>query len=305
MNKKKWLFWERKKILKWAGSLFLAAIFILIATFGLYKEKLPREKQEYPIVVLGDSVIGNRFDGEGIPSYLSRELGVPVLNGGFGGTRASFPAEETYPHSVGSYLSLVKLAEAIACRDFSVQKAQIAYGEHYLNILPETLDYFSNTIKELDRVDYSRVNYMIIEHGTNDYNTGQRLDNPEDPYDVKTYGGALRYSIEALQEAYPDMRLILMSPTWCYIWIDGQRVDSEEADFGGGYLEEYVDLEGKIAEEYGLYFLDNYHNSEVRELTQEQYYFDGLHLNGEGQKKIAEEIAAFIRQIEKNGSVAD
>lgn len=292
---------RRKELFIWFVSLILAGLLVFCCILDLCKERLPGTDRDYSIVILGDSQIGNVSDGKGIAGYLAEMKGVSVLRGGFGGTRASYNPQETYPYSVGNYLSLVKLAEAIAQGDFSVQRAQIAYGEHYRYILPEILDYFLPTIQDLAEVNYGKVDYLIIEHGTNDYNTGRRLDNPLDPYDIETYGGALRYSIELLQKSYPDITYIFMSPTWCYILDQehGERMSCEDTDFGGGVLEEYVNLEKEIAREYGVYFLDNYHDSEINAATQDLYFVDGLHLNSEGQKVIARRLADLIGRIEE------
>ena len=67
----------------------------------------------------------------------------------------------------------------------------------------------------LSRIDFSKTEVLIIEHGTNDYNSGQILDNPKDTMDVTTFAGALRTTLSLLQEKYPQLRIILVSPIYC------------------------------------------------------------------------------------------
>lgn len=293
---KKMLPGGKEALLHWTGGILLAVLLCLLCVPGA-----SRAGEEYSVVLLGDSVVGNTFDGEGIDVYLERLTGRSVLKGAFGGTRASYEEEEDHPYTVKEQLSLVKLSEAIVRRDFAAPRARIAYGERFRYTLGETLDYFPETINALSGLDFSKVRYLVIGHGSNDYNCGRKLDNPEDPLDRSTFGGALRYSVRLLQEEYPQMKIILMTPAWCYIVHGDERADCDDTDYGGGYLQDYVELEIRIAREYGLYLLDNFHDSGIGKQTQEQYLYDGLHLNRNGQQLIAGRIAELLEEIEDDG----
>lgn len=82
---------------------------------------------------------------------------------------------------------------------------------------------------------------LIIEHGVNDYLSGCPVDNKEDPYDAYTYGGALRTCLKLLQENYPKLRIVLVTPTYC--WLLAEEKTCEQKDYGQGILEEYVNTE--------------------------------------------------------------
>ncbi len=286
--------------LSWGISVLLAAVIMIVCIAEVPVMGIARPQEEYSVVLLGDSIIGNIFEGEGIPAYLEEQLGKKVLGGGFGGTSATNEERIQQPYSVKDQLNLVKLSEAIVNQDFAAQKAQIAYGEHYRYFINETLEYFPDTIRNLSDADFDKVEYLVIEHGTNDYNRGTRLDNPEDPYDETTFGGALRTSLELLQNAYPDVKIILMTPTWCCIRWEGITQNCDNTDFGGGYLEDYANLEIEIAKECGVYLLDNYHDSGICQETQDQYLVDGLHLNLNGEVLLASRLADKIREIENS-----
>lgn len=284
--------WE--KGLVFGGSIVLAFIMVLFCFWDV----LPFGRTSYSVVLLGDSLIGNLNDGQGVDYYLEEMIGRPVLKGGFGGTCASFDEASDYPVAISSQLSLVKITQAIVNRDFSVPKAQIAYGQNYPYIMKQTLDYFPHYVNELANTDFKTVDYVVIEHGSNDYSTGVILDNPQDKYDESTFGGALRSSIERLQKAYPQIQIILMTPTWYCIEREEEVLYCDSTDFGGGYLEDYVNLELEIAKEYGVHVLDNYHESGINQDTRAEYLFDGLHLNKNGQMLIAGRIATFIKELE-------
>lgn len=290
-----------RKIFIWAVAVAMAGGIIAVCMSEITPGQMYQGQGRYSVVILGDSIPGNQYSGEGIAVYLERELGEPVFKGAFGGTGATYDGEAAQAWMVETQLSLTKLAEAIAEKDFSVQRAQIAYGEHYRYTMSETLDYFPGCIEEFGKIDFDQVDYLIIEHGTNDYNRGRKLDNPEDPYDTSTFGGALRYAIETLQGAYPDLELILMTPTWCYVRYGDEVLYCDSTDFGGGYLEDYADLEIRIAEEYEIALLDNYHESGIGPDTEGTYLVDGLHLSGEGEQLLAGRLADLISEIEDNG----
>lgn len=289
-----------RKGISWGISIVLAACLTVLCIW----DALPvNRRAAAEVVLLGDSIVGNTLNGKGIHTYLEELLGATVLKGGFGGSYAADKEQDVYPASVRSPLNLVNISRAIVDGDFSVQKAQIAYGDRYYDIMRQTIEYFAETAEQLSRVDFHQVKYLVIEHGTNDYNRGVRLDNAEDRLDESTFGGALRSSVERLLAAYPNMQIILMTPTWCYVEGDGELLYCDETDFGGGYLEEYADLEMEIAEEYGLPVLDNYHESGINRDTAAQYLQDGLHLSNDGQRLIAERLAALIDELEgKSGS---
>ena len=285
---------------KWFKGKSTWIISVLLAAFAVFLcvgEQFFMDKVAYDVVLLGDSIIGNVNFGKGIAAYLQEDLGQSVFKGGFGGTTAVYDEGNSFPYSVGSQLSLVKVSEAIAYHDFYIQKAQINYGRKYNG--HEMLDYFDDCIKEMSRVDFSKVKYLIIEHGTNDYNIGYPVDNKDNPYDIGTYGGALRYSIELLKGKYPNIEIILMTPTWCWLNQNGVKFSCDSITFKeGGILEEYADCAIEIAKDYGVYVLDNFHESGIGPDTSEKYLADGLHLSPEGQKLVADRLAFFINEIE-------
>jgi len=299
-----------RKWLSWCASLVIAAgILCLCAGLSDGRKLTAQATGETPaeaagekqaVVLLGDSVLGNRQSGLGVHDYLEEYLGMPVLNGAFGGSYASYNEEVVYPADVAGQLSLAKLSRAIVSSDFGVQKAQIAYGDRYYDIVRQILEYFEPTIEALEAVDFEKVKYLVIEHGTNDYNRGVALDDLQDRYNEKTFGGALRCAIERFQKAYPQLQMILMTPTWCYVTAQEGFLYCEETDFGGGYLKEYAELVRQIAGEYELPVFDSYQESGINRETAAVYLYDGLHPSMEGQKLLAGKLAELIAELESD-----
>ncbi len=276
----------KSMIKKYGHWLTALLIFVVIAVgVGGYREL---RKETYRIVCLGDSIIGNERGNTSITGVLEELLGEPVYNGAFGGSTMSCRVKEDRAAVTTDTLSMARLSEAIAQQDFYVQNAGVTRCA--------VMEYFPEAAYGFQDIDFDKTEILIIEHGVNDYQIGVPLDNPEDPYDVYTFGGALRYSLENLKEAYPKLRIILVTPTYC--WYLAMESNCQETDNGGGILEDYVNLELEIAAQYGVEVLDNYHESGIGAGgTFEEWKFytqDGLHLNETGRRLVAERIAACI-----------
>lgn len=269
-------------------SVFAAGTIFLIANTD-------KKSYEYEIVFLGDSVIGNHWAGKDVTDAMADRLGIEVFNGALGGTCMSFYSPKGWESVHSSQWSMVKLAQAIYADDWTSQRAAVSYSENYRTVNNQILDYFKDRIDILSKIDFSKTKVLLIEHGTNDYNCGQKLNSEEDPFDITTYGGALRTVFSLLQEKYPELRIILVSPTYCEFPYN-EVVKCTEADFGGGILDEYVYMGQQIAEEYGVEWLDLYHDSGIRSDTIDIYTYDGLHLTDEGRLLIGNMIAEYLEE---------
>lgn len=272
------------------NAYWCVALLLFTGIAGLVMGVCAARQTTYPIVCLGDSIIGNVRDDTSIPAYIAKETGLSTYNGGFGGTTASGASDGTRAAVPDNVISLSALADAICYENFNVQSGSINRCA--------TMEHFAATIADFQRIKWSEVEILIIEHGVNDYLTGVELDNPDDPYDRTTYGGALRYTLKQFQTIRPDLRIILCTPTYC--WFYAEEVSCQQKDCGGGYLEDYVNKELEIAEEFDVEILDNFHDSGIGGsfANWSDYTEDGLHLNETGRKLIAQRIAAVILQDE-------
>lgn len=264
----------------------IAVVLIAVMIVGVYFQAIGQKSEKYRIVCLGDSILGNVRDETSVTSVMESILGEEVANGAFGGTCASLSNTGYRPTFYEDSINLTMLADAIADKDFFVQLCDISSNNF-------TLPYFEDCLRELSTIDFTQAEILFIEHGINDYSAGRPVDNPDNPKDVFTYAGALRYSIEKLQEAYPKLQIVLVTPVYCYFQDRG--MDSEQADFGHGVLEAYVEAERQVAEEYGLPCIDNFANLGVNRDTIDEYAVDGIHLNEKGRALLANALAEYVK----------
>lgn len=241
------------------------------------------DNRAYEIVCLGDSIFGNNEKPYDIPTYIQNITGIKTANLAFGGTTA-----RVYSNAKFDPICLHSIADCIATGDFA-SMGSVAYwreqGEGLYNV-PTIL---------INRIDWSKVRCVTIAYGTNDWNTGavsnQIIDNSENKYDVNTYMGALRYSIKTIQEAYPGIRIVLLSP----IWREAAEANTNDS---GQHLYDYVSAMKTIAHEMHVPFYDNY-DCGINAFTASIYLRDGTHLTRDKGAEmlgtiIAKELSSII-----------
>lgn len=274
---------NNKKLLPAVIAVFVAALCLVIA---LVWDR--NGKETYDVVFFGDSIIAGWNAEKPIPSRFEELSGLKTFNAAFGGMTMARSSELSGSGS-GSYLfTMAGLSESLAVRDFSKQLMALDEDNIY------EIGYWSEKTQELSNIDWDSVRYVVIEQGTNDYNEGIALDDPDDPYNTGTFGGALRTVIKNIKKGAPNAEIIIMTPLYCYI--QGADGDCTEVSFGGGLLSEYADKEIEIADESGILIMDDYRNSGINADNYTDYIYDGLHTNGEGDALIADLLWNFISE---------
>jgi len=251
--------------------------------FFTFPGRAERAQLQYEVVTFGDSLFGETRDETAIPMLLQTLTERSVYNAALGGTCGARTVSERRLDYGKSSLSLVGLTKAVEADDFGPQQAA--------RIRESATEYFSQAIDGLEQVDFSQVEMVLIEHGLNDYHVGVPIENPEDPYDEYTFLGALRSAVSALRGRNPQLRIVLVTPTYTWYLATGQTC--QEMDQGGGVLEDYVDAMHRAAWELDLEIIDVYHDFLPHEEWEDWqlYTRDGVHPNEAGRYRLAEKIA--------------
>lgn len=159
------------------------------------------------------------------------------------------------------------------------------------NILPETQE----VRRTLETIDMSTVDTVAILYDGSDYLAGHCFYNPENRTDVTSFAGNLEAGIELLQEAFPHVRIIVMSPTYAFgVDDNGEYISSDIKRYGNGEtLSSFTLRECESAVSHNVTFVDNLYGT-FNEDQASDYLEDNLHLNQEGREKV---VKRFIRAL--------
>ena len=273
-------------------SAFAGIIFALLLVFGMI---IPMKRgqaestvaaSDVDIVIMGDSIYGLNRDETSVAAELEKQLEKKVYNGALGGTCMGRLENNRGKSHVKDAFSMVSLSKAIASGDFRVQE--------HTKMTENGTEYFPETIAVLKDIDFSEVEILMISHCVNDYHDGELLAS-DMAYDEYTFAGALRSTIVMLRKAYPELRIILLTPP--YTWYTQIGLTCEEYVRGGNILEDYIDVQYAVAEEMDVELIDLYHDLFPHDTWEDWqiYSADGLHPNEEGRKLLAGKIAEYLK----------
>lgn len=238
------------------------------------------------IVNFGDSIFGKRRPPDDISTELARLTGATVYNCGFGGCRMS-------QHGMTNFdaFSMYRLADAIVSGDWSLQDAGITDTTHSENVP----SYFSEALAILKGLDFNNVDIITIAYGTNDFTADVDMENADNAYYTATFAGALRYSVEALLNTYPHLKIFICSQTYRF-WMDSNNVFIDDSDShtnsDGVKLTDFVAKTEDVAKAYHLPYIDNY-DIGMNKYNRSQYFpsTDGTHPLTTGCHLIAAHMA--------------
>lgn len=252
--------------------------------FGLENRDLPFTGKT--IVNFGDSIYGGKRPPYDISTALANITGATVHNCGFGGCRM---AQHDTSANWDAF-SMYRIAYAIANNDFTLQ-------DNALSQATDLPSYFAETVTLLKSLDFANVDIITIGYGINDHSKENALDSDENPKDVTTFAGALRYSIETILSAFPNLKIFICGQTY-RAWLNSDHTLNEDSDTKlnevGVKLTEFVAKTEEVSKEYHLKFIDNYYSLGINKFNRSHWFpaTDGVHHNTLGAELIANHIAS-------------
>ncbi len=238
------------------------------------------------IVVFGNAPFADDRDSDdNLANLIADASGATVYNCSVTGSYLAsewpfFDANEK-PMDAYCFYWLVTLATSGANAHY-YQEAANVLGE---DIPPEAQEVYDT----LTTLDFNSVDVIAVMYDAADYLMGHEMYDDANPTNIQQFTGNLEAGIELLQNTYPNIRIIVLSPTYAYA-IDeetGEYVSSDMYRYGQDVLSTYVIRQYTSCTSRGVSFVDNLYGT-VTEDNAQDYLIDNLHLNVEGRKLVAE-----------------
>ncbi|MBO6326268.1 SGNH/GDSL hydrolase family protein [Enterococcus gallinarum] len=251
------------------------------------------------VINFGDSIFGNTQNSTSVSNYIALKTGATVYNCGFGGCRMASGQEIDKWQA----FSMFRLADEIVKEATDDTKWNIQDNAISNTSWSDKPAYFENSLERLKGIDFSTVDILTIAYGTNDYTGGNAIDDVSNFYNTDTFAGALRHSLKKIMTKYPNVKILLCTPTY-RLWFNSDGTvesDSDSRDYAGtGSLIGYIEKTKDIAKEFKIPVLDNYFELGVNKYNALEFFTisDGTHHNDLGRKKMGEKIgSALITQF--------
>ncbi|MBD5522340.1 MAG: SGNH/GDSL hydrolase family protein [Lachnospiraceae bacterium] len=244
------------------------------------------ETNDMQIVFMGDSILDNVREYDGVAYLISQDCNARVYNMSIGGTTAALMTDEQFNYDNWTSLSLLGIVHAIL-------------GDINTDIFEP---YQAGKI--LKECDFSKTDYFIIEYGINDflakipssqYDNDGELRNIDAPH---TYVGALDAAIGALHNAFPSAKIMIISPHYCQFFTKDAYVgDSYSLDYGYGKLIDYSLVCGYVCDknkDKNVMYYNTIMDSGIDAYSADDYLEDGIHLTAAGRHAYADYASRLI-----------
>ena len=237
------------------------------------------------ILCLGDDPFSLDQGEGGLAEQIAAKTGATVYNGAFTGTTMAAQFESYNDGYILDAFSFSYVAQSLASGDFNLMKTAASYSYD---------EAFPRTTAMLEGLDMNTVDLICIMYDGSDYINKRPCDDPNDPEAIITYTGALRAGVRAIQDAYPHIRIVVMSHTFCHtINEEGNFENGDRVDLGNGTLSHYLQKELDATSDCGVSFIDNFYGS-INEDNYLDYMTDYIHFNDAGRTLLADRFVKCI-----------
>ena len=234
------------------------------------------------ILCLGDDPFSLDQGSGGLAEQIAAKTGATVYNGSFTGTTMAVQFEDYNDGYILDAFAFVNVAKSLASGNFDLLSTAASYSFDQA---------FPQTVSTLESIDMNSLDMICIMYDGSDYINRRPCEDPNHPDNPQTYTGALRSGIQAIQEAWPHIRIVVMSHTFCHnVNEEGNFENGDRVDLGNGTLSHYLQKELDTTSELGVSFIDNFYGS-INEDNYLDYMTDYIHFNDAGRELLATRFA--------------
>ena len=237
------------------------------------------------ILCLGDDPFSLDQGPGGLAEQIAAKTGATVYNGSFTGTTMAVQFEDYNDGYILDAFAFVNVAKSLASGNFDLLSTAASYSFDQA---------FPQTVSTLESIDMNTLDMICIMYDGSDYINRRPCEDPNHPDNPQTYTGALRSGVQAIQEAWPHIRIVVMSHTFCHnVNEEGNFENGDRVDLGNGTLSHYLQKELDTTSELGVSFIDNFYGS-INEDNYLDYMTDYIHFNDAGRDLLATRFAECI-----------
>lgn len=241
------------------------------------------------ILAFGNAPFADDRDSkDNLVNLMRDKTGADIVNcsisGSYLATQEAELDAEKCPWDIFNFYWLCHIAahDEPVCAEY--QKGLEILGDSAPPEAREVYDYLTN-------VDLSKVDAVVVMYDASDYLAGHEMYNDLNATDLTQFTGNTEAGIEYLQYFYPNIRIIVMSPTYAYgLDENGNYISSDIQRYGQDVLSTYVIKQYASCASRSVTFVDNLYGT-INEDNADEYLTDHLHLNVKGRKKVAERFA--------------
>ena len=274
------------------GTIICVAVIVLICDFIQTQKKKEflggqaSGNEPMKVLVLGDSIWDLERGDTGIASLLEEELShrIEVYNLAIKGSRSA--AIKECLDGNGAFTPEMQRENDICLYSM----VQYLTDERPCDIPSE---YAASELSS--DVDLEEMDYVILAYGLNDYFGAVRQKNLSDGFDPTTYAGSMCLAIKRMQEINPELKFIVVSPTYCQGYSYGQVIhESTSHDYGSGTGYDYAMTAKEVAASFYAVFVDNYDGLDISIHNGAEYLIDATHLSEKGRRAYAANLAGYF-----------
>ena len=174
------------------------------------------------------------------------------------------------------------------------------YEDIFASLGKETPSDAKDAYELLQTIDFTKVDILLLMYDAQDYLEGNLITNPQQQEDLRAFTNHMSAGIKLFQQAYPHIRIMIMSPAYAYaLDPDQEFMDSREYQYNNATLTDYVNAQYMAAVNCEVTFIDNF-NGTITSHNASTYLKDHLHLNDAGKTILAERFAAILQTDKKN-----
>lgn len=250
---------------------------------------------ELTILFLGNGFLAQDKDSEtNMANIIAKETGATVYNCSIPGSYLSMynsSYSQEYPYDAFSFYNM--------CTIFTVDNTKtISWADYHLNGLPDEV---KEPLDLLQTIDPSKLDILCVCYDASDYLEQRNIYDEMNATNPSTFQGALSAGVQLVQEMLPQVRIIVMSPTYTYVVDDdGNYTSPLSGDILKMSLVDYINYEYLACMESHVTFVDNFYGT-IHEKNADQYLEDNIHPTPEGNALLADRFLYALNRFHNYG----